>query len=365
MEERNLEEFEQRKVKLKKNELVVQSNSLLERKHKLSLYATLLLLTLTSAIQRDDKDLKEYRVDVTDFAKFWGIDLKHAYHAIENALYELSTCGLKKYSIDPTDGKTIFETLGGFICYGRYKHGEGYAVVRFAPELKSDYIALKENFTAYALENIKRLYLEGASSSVFRTYEIVYQYRFIEKRRLSVFQYKDLLGLITRDKRGKIIAEKYKGKNYSLVEKILEPSKQKINACTDLTIDYKIIGRGASAEIEFIIKSKTANEYSITSIVFLRTLLGIGDRTLTTKEEAMFKCWTQEWNFSDDLIKLAYDKTVDQIHNPNIDYMNAIMNRWHNEGINTLEAALNDKKTSSSFEDDEFIARALARGFDE
>ena len=52
----------------------------------------------------------------------------------------------------------------------------------------------------------------------------------------------------------------------------------------------------------------------------------------------------QEWHFSPDLIREAYERCVDQTGKMNLRYMNKILERWHREGILTLEQAKQEQE---------------------
>lgn len=259
---------------------IVQSNYLIERKQKLSLPATQLLFTLTGMINKEDANLKEYHVSVQQFVKLWNADEKKAYETVAKSLEELRIKGINNHSINPKTGKKVFETIG-FISYGRYEEGKGYATMTIDPRLKEHYIELKKNFTQYTLGNLLRLQEADAQVNTMRTYELLKQYEKIGSRKMTVKEYKDFLGLITYsdNKRLKIKREKYKGSNANLKTYVLEPAKEKINDCTDIVVDYKITGRGLNAKIEFtIVKNpkhkisqlSPASEYS--TDVFLKNI---------------------------------------------------------------------------------------------
>lgn len=107
------------------------------------------------------------------------------------------------------------------------------------------------------------------------------------------------------------------------------------------------------------------------SIGKLRRLCGMGDRALSSNEKKTFDCWFGEWGFSDEMIELAYEKTVDATGKFSIKYMNGILRRWHESGYTTVEDVSNGESGrangsgGSSFEGDEFIEAALNRGFDD
>lgn len=105
----------------------------------------------------------------------------------------------------------------------------------------------------------------------------------------------------------------------------------------------------------------------------LRRLFGMGERELTAKEKKLYGCWFGEWSFSFEMVKLAYETTVDTKGSLNVSYMNGILRRWHESGFETEEDVKNGESgkpkgtpdgTRSSFDADEFIEAALAKGFD-
>ncbi len=96
-------------------------------------------------------------------------------------------------------------------------------------------------------------------------------------------------------------------------------------------------------------------EYSV------RKLLGIGERALTSKEKAMVSSW-QEWQVSDELLSLAYEKTVQNTKKASMEYMHKILENWHNAGFTTVaEVQRGDKKESesSAFDPDDFFMTAV------
>lgn len=120
----------------------------------------------------------------------------------------------------------------------------------------------------------------------------------------------------------------------------------------------------------------------------LRTLLGIGTRTLSAKEKQFFSQWLYDYQFDFDIIRLAFDKTVNATGKSSISYMNAILKKWSDAALKTVEEvekyeelhkndAADVKSTSrktpkgrkndsdsSSFESSEFFDDAVKRNFD-
>ncbi len=102
----------------------------------------------------------------------------------------------------------------------------------------------------------------------------------------------------------------------------------------------------------------------------LRKLFGMGDRALTAKEKKLFDCWFGDWGYDFDIVKLAYEKTIDNTGKLSTTYMNSILRRWNESGYQTVEdvnqgEASRQAGVEHSFEGDEFITAALKRGFDD
>ncbi len=116
----------------------------------------------------------------------------------------------------------------------------------------------------------------------------------------------------------------------------------------------------------------------------LRALFGMGERSLTPKEKKCFSTWLYEFSYGMDIIRLAYDVTVDAKGSPNISYMNSVLANWHKDDLRTPEAvkaadeahraASADRQSGkkkkedagqSSFVVDDFFAAAVRRSMGE
>lgn len=102
----------------------------------------------------------------------------------------------------------------------------------------------------------------------------------------------------------------------------------------------------------------------------VRALFGISSRALTSKEKAMVERWVFTMQFGDDMLRRAYEITVDTKGNASMPYTNGILERWYAEGYRTVEdveTALADyrrkKAGGSSFDVDEFFEAALKRTY--
>ncbi len=105
----------------------------------------------------------------------------------------------------------------------------------------------------------------------------------------------------------------------------------------------------------------------------VRALFGISSRALTTKEKTIIEKWICVMKYDEEMLRRAYEITVDSTTKPSIPYANSILERWHAEGYRTLadvDAALADYKrkkagNGSSFDVDEWFEAALKRTYGE
>ena len=111
----------------------------------------------------------------------------------------------------------------------------------------------------------------------------------------------------------------------------------------------------------------------------LRGWLGIGERAYTKKENATINHWIRDLGYGDELVKYAYDITVEHKTVFKFDYANAILENWYKDGVKSLadaearEEAFKKEKAaekentaekSSSFDTDEFFNLAVKRSYE-
>ena len=109
-----------------------------------------------------------------------------------------------------------------------------------------------------------------------------------------------------------------------------------------------------------------------TAVGQIRAMFGAGSRALSTKEKRMIEQWVCVMQYGMDVLRLAYDATVDAIHEPSFAYANTILERWHAAGYRTtedVERALADyrrqKAGGGSFDVDDFFEAALKKTYGE
>ena len=72
----------------------------------------------------------------------------------------------------------------------------------------------------------------------------------------------------------------------------------------------------------------------------IRELFGIRDRNLSAKEKEYIEHWFTDLGYGEEIIKLAYDRTVDNTGKAAFPYLNRILNRWQEKGVDTPEQAV-------------------------
>ncbi len=107
-------------------------------------------------------------------------------------------------------------------------------------------------------------------------------------------------------------------------------------------------------------KNKESLEYKI------RTLFGIGMRELSKKENEKIQLWIES-DIPEELIRKAYDITVNKTGKISIAYASRIIENWISLGYKTLEDVESSEKkrkeklSMSTFDTDDFFEAALAR----
>ncbi|MGN0679771.1 MAG: DnaD domain protein, partial [Oscillospiraceae bacterium] len=84
-------------------------------------------------------------------------------------------------------------------------------------------------------------------------------------------------------------------------------------------------------------------------------------------QKKYIRVWTEDWGFSEEIILLAINKTIEQIGQPKLNYTNKILENWKADGITTPEqtekpaSAPKPADTNSSFDKNDVMANILKR----
>lgn len=73
----------------------------------------------------------------------------------------------------------------------------------------------------------------------------------------------------------------------------------------------------------------------------VRSAFGIGDRGLTTRERAFIESWFGQLGYGIDVIRLAFERAVENTGKLSFAYINKVLQNWHAEGVKTAADAAN------------------------
>jgi len=109
----------------------------------------------------------------------------------------------------------------------------------------------------------------------------------------------------------------------------------------------KEVGKWASAGVNTIKKAKAYIEKREAFLSYagqVRTILGIHERHLSTRELTYINKWQNELSMSLDMVRKAFELTVDQTGRLSFAYMNKIMESWAADNIRKQEDIKRDTK---------------------
>ena len=116
-------------------------------------------------------------------------------------------------------------------------------------------------------------------------------------------------------------------------------------------------------------------EHSAEVVGKIKQLFGMGSRELSRTEKTLFDKWTQKFGYGIEIIRVAYDITVDATQKPLPKYADAILEKWHAEGLRTEGEVLAFEQKSKpskdsgegekSYELDDFFEAALKRSLED
>jgi len=141
---------------------------------------------------------------------------------------------------------------------------------------------------------------------------------------------------------------------------------------------YSLIDKGIN-DVESMEAEICAMEAMYTFEGEVRALFGMKSRALTSKESKMLSAWLS-FGYDINIVRMAYEITVNATGEPSVAYANAILEKWNANGWKNAEeieagmnaerekregTANNKKELGNSFDTDDFFEAALQRGFRE
>jgi plasmid replication initiation protein len=218
--------------------LVIQHNSLVEAKYRLSLQEKRIVLWLLTQIKSDDEDFKLHKLEVSEFSKMTGLGIDNQYSKLQEITSNLMR---RVFKIHEPQTDSFFQV--SWLSFARYYLKKGYIELRFDPALKPYLLQLKSHFTKLNLSDMMNL------NSIYTTrfYELLKQYESIGKRTIYLQKLREYCGIIDQE---------YKKYN-DLKKNVLERAKKEINEKTDIIVDYIEIKESRKiVAIEWTIKKR-------------------------------------------------------------------------------------------------------------
>jgi len=196
---------------------VTQSNKLIEASHTLTLNEKRLVLCAASLFDSRKPPPKDgyLTIRADTFAEVFGLDVKHAYEALDDAATKLFNRDIRRYA----KGKVVERMR--WVFHVKYKEGQGCVELGFSPTVLPHLTMLNREFTSYQLKQIGRL----SSFYSVRLYELMSQFHKLGERECTLEQLRQMLDL----------GDKYQNIK-DLRKRVLDPALKEINSCTDLTV---------------------------------------------------------------------------------------------------------------------------------
>lgn len=196
---------------------VTQSNKLIEASHTLTLNEKRLILAAASMLDpRKPLPRDGYlTIRADSFADVFGLDVRHAYEALDDAASRLFERDIRRYS----KGKLVERMR--WVFHVKYREGEGCVELGFSPTVVPHLTMLNKEFTSYQLKQI------GSLSSFYavRLYELMSQFLKLGQRECSLEQLRQMLDL----------GDKYPNVK-DMRRWVLDPALRELNTSTDLAV---------------------------------------------------------------------------------------------------------------------------------
>lgn len=231
---------------MKKADLVVKSNRLVEASYRLTLNEQRIILYAIARCREEQKGLfPDLPVTITAEAfvkQFPSADKSNVYGQLKEAMNTLYARSVTIHDTDPATKKTrVRETR--WISEKAYIDGAGHVQIVFTPEVIKYITRLEIEFTSYQLEKVGNM----TSAYAVRIYEMLAQYREIGKRTLNLAWLREALQVEPNEY--KLTADFKKW--------VLDSAVEQINKHSDIEVSYKPLKTGrAITDFAFKIREK-------------------------------------------------------------------------------------------------------------
>jgi len=231
---------------MKKSELVVKSNRLVEASYRLTLNEQRIILYAICRAREEQKGLfpnAPVVIAAEAFTKqFPSVDKTNVYHQLREAMDALYDRSVTLYETDEDTGhEQVSKTR--WISKASYVDGAGRIKVVFTSDVIKYINRLEGSFTSYELEKVGNM----TSANAIRVYEMLAQYRDIGKRTISLKDLREMLQI--GDDEYKLTADFKKW--------VIESAVTQVNKHSDLKVSYASVKTGrAITDFAFKIEDK-------------------------------------------------------------------------------------------------------------
>lgn len=216
---------------ISRNRSVTKSNDLIEASYRLTVTEQRVLLLVISQLdprKPPEQTAHKHRICADDYAAVYGIELKHAYESLKDAVRTLYHRSIRTYEGQGRKRRNIIRDRR-WIYEAAYLEDEGACELRFHPDIAPLLTALHRRFTSYDHAQIAEL----RSTYAIRLYEMLAQWRSTGELRITIEDLRHRLGL----------DDKYKRVS-NFRDRVIRPAVRELQQKTSLEIDCDEIKRG-------------------------------------------------------------------------------------------------------------------------
>jgi plasmid replication initiation protein len=203
---------------------------------------------MITLIHKNDKDLKDYRIRVSDFSKLLELKNKNIHSQVRQLLLRLLD-----RSIIIEKGKHSFLGMG-WVSSAEYIAEEGIVELSFDKKLKPYLLQLKREFTKLNLFTI----VQFRSNYTMRIYMFLKQYEKIGKREFDLLDFREKLGIENKYKKFKDLRKRV----VNQAKKELDKKDKQGNFISDISFNFEPIKRGRNVtRLRFVIFQNKNNTF--------------------------------------------------------------------------------------------------------
>lgn len=231
---------------IKKKELVVQSNRIVEACYRLTLTEQRIILYAAHLLKEEEETLFEgmpVYIDAKSFCeRFPDVNITNAYNQLIDAMDTLYERSVTFKELDEDGHLRVTKTRWlSSICYVDEK---GRIEVIFTGAVVKQIANVKREFTRYNLREVSQM----SSGFAVRIFQLLYQYKDIGKRTIKLGELRE--ALMIPDDEYKLTAH--------LISRVIDPAIKQINSGTSIKVSYEVTKDSRKIDgFFFKIKDKT------------------------------------------------------------------------------------------------------------